>query len=90
MHLISSAGVGPKLPTECTDKTDQTGLCLAHKSLCIYCYVQAQSKTFLCSTQQRMKFILLIKVKMPTNIGILTFMSTAFDAGLILTKHFHA
>ena len=30
-------------------------------------------KTFLCSTQLRLKLILLINVKMPTIVGILTF-----------------
>ena len=32
-------------------------------------------KLFSCSTQLRMKFILLINVKMPTIVGILTFIS---------------
>ena len=32
-------------------------------------------KLFLCSTQLSLKFILLINVKMPTIVGILTFMS---------------
>ena len=32
-------------------------------------------KYFSCSTQLRMKFFLLINVKMPTIVGILTFMS---------------
>ena len=32
-------------------------------------------KLFPCSTQQSTKFILLINVKMPTNVGILTFIS---------------
>ena len=32
-------------------------------------------KTFLCSAQLRLKFILLKNVKMPTTVGILTFMS---------------
>ena len=32
-------------------------------------------KLFSCSTQLRMKFVLLINVKMPTAVGILTFMS---------------
>ena len=32
-------------------------------------------KTFLCSTQLSTKFILLINVKMPTIVGILTFIS---------------
>ena len=32
-------------------------------------------KLFSCSTQLRMKFIILINVKMPTIVGILTFIS---------------
>ena len=32
-------------------------------------------KTFLCSTQLGMKFILLLNVKIPTIVGILTLMS---------------
>ena len=32
-------------------------------------------KHFSCSTQQSMKFFLLIYVKMPTTVGILTYMS---------------
>ena len=32
-------------------------------------------KLFSCSTQLRMKFFLLINVKMPTIVGILTFVS---------------
>ena len=32
-------------------------------------------KLFSCSTQQSMKFFLLINVKMPTSVGIFTFMS---------------
>ena len=32
-------------------------------------------KLFLCSTQLRMKFIMLINVKMPTIVGILTVIS---------------
>ena len=32
-------------------------------------------KLFSCSTQLSMRFILLINVKMPTSVGILTFMS---------------
>ena len=32
-------------------------------------------KLFPCSTQQRTKFILLVNVKMPTIVGILTFIS---------------
>ena len=32
-------------------------------------------KLFLCSTQLSMKFIILINVKMPTHVGILTFVS---------------
>ena len=34
-----------------------------------------QSGLFLCSTQLSMKFIMLINVKMPTFVGILTFIS---------------
>ena len=40
-------------------------------------------KHFSCSTQLRMKFIMLINVKMPTIVGILTFMSiisTTFES----------
>ena len=33
------------------------------------------TKLFSCSAQLRLKFILLINVKMPTIVGILTFMS---------------
>ena len=33
------------------------------------------TKLFSCSTKLRLKFILLINVKMPTSVGILTFMS---------------
>ena len=33
-------------------------------------------KHFSCSTQLRLKFILLINVKMPTIVGILAFMSS--------------
>ena len=36
-------------------------------------------KLFSCSTQQSMKFILLINVKMPTIVGILTFISRIND-----------
>ena len=36
-------------------------------------------KLFSCSTQLSMKFILLINVKMPTIVGILTFMSRIND-----------
>ena len=32
-------------------------------------------KLFLCSTQLSMKFIMLINVKMPTSVGILSFIS---------------
>ena len=32
-------------------------------------------KTFSCSTQLSMKFIMLINVKMPTTVGMLTFIS---------------
>ena len=43
-------------------------------------YLASQSgpeviKLFPCSTQLSMKFFLLINVKMPTNVGILTFMN---------------
>ena len=43
-------------------------------------------KLFSCSTQLSMKFFLLINVKMPTVVGILTFMSRkiAFSAYLSL------
>ena len=48
-----------------------------HKNLSRVCdQVQAQGyKTFSCSTQLSTKFILLINVKMPTIVGILTFIS---------------
>ena len=36
-------------------------------------------KTFLCSTQLSMKFILLINVKMPSIVGILTFIRTIIN-----------
>ena len=37
-------------------------------------------KTFLCSTQLRVKFFLLINIKMPTIVvGILTFMSGKYS-----------
>ena len=36
-------------------------------------------KLFSCSTQLILKFILLIKVKMPTTVGILTFISMIYD-----------
>ena len=36
-------------------------------------------KLFSCSTQLGMKFILLINVKMPTVVGILTFISRIID-----------
>ena len=36
-------------------------------------------KLFSCSTQQSMKFILLINVKMPTIVGFLTFISRIND-----------
>ena len=51
----------------------QAGLCL--------CYSHATKsspgviKLFSCPTQLSMKFIMLINVKMPTNVGILTFIS---------------
>ena len=45
-------------------------------------------KLFSCSTQLSMKVFLLINVKMPTNVGILTFRSgkIAFKAYLSLKK----
>ena len=45
-------------------------------------------KLFSCSTQMSMEFFLLINVKMPTIVGILTFMSgkIAFSAYLSLKK----
>ena len=36
-------------------------------------------KLFSCSTQLSMKFVLLINVKMPTIVGILTFMSRKYS-----------
>ena len=36
------------------------------------------NKTFFSSAQLRLKFILLINVKMPTIVGILTFMSRIY------------
>ena len=36
---------------------------------------QGNHKIFLCSTELSMKFFLLINVKMPTIVGILTFIS---------------
>ena len=50
---------------------------------CVYCYLSKPNEThgpeviklFSCSTQLSMKFFLLINVKMPTIVGILTFMS---------------
>ena len=49
--------------------------------MCLFCLHAARSglkvkKMFSCSTQQCMKFIMLINVKMPTIVGILTFMSS--------------
>ena len=37
--------------------------------------LESNPHLFSCSTQLRLKFILLINVKMPTIVGILTFMS---------------
>ena len=52
-------------------------------------------KLYSCSTLLSMKFILLINVKMPTSVGILTFISRintlfeCFEAGQILIfQHF--
>ena len=54
-------------------------------------------KPFSCSTQLRLKFILLINAKMPTMVGILTFISmknTTYECALInaretfIFKHF--
>ena len=42
-------------------------------------------KLFSCSAQLRLKFILLIKVKMPTIVGILTFISR-IDYRLLCSK----
>ena len=39
------------------------------------CFLKAQSKLFSYSTQLSMKFIMLVNVKMPTVVGILTFIS---------------
>ena len=47
--------------------------------------------TFSCSTQVSTKFILLIDVKMPTNVGILTFMSminTTSDRSFFSCRYF--
>ena len=43
-------------------------------------------KLFSCSTQLSMKFFLLINVKMPTIVGILTFMSGK-NSILVLSEH---
>ena len=43
-------------------------------------------KLFSCSTQLRMKFLLLINVKMPIIVGILTFMSGKYSI-LSLYEH---
>ena len=52
-------------------------------------------KLFSCSTQLSMKFILLINVKMPTIVGILTFISMINTASerfkarnFFISKHF--
>ena len=50
---------------------------------------QAQCyKTFLCSTQVSRKFILLINVKMPTIVGILTFISMINTSERLKAKNF--
>ena len=46
--------------------------------MCEYMYTETRPqgyKTFSCSTQLSTKFILLTNVKMPTIVGILTFIS---------------
>ena len=50
---------------------------LHHKKTCFHCLQPGARviKLFSCSTQMSMKFKVLINVKMPTNVGILTFMS---------------
>ena len=55
-------------------------MCITPLRLYAICWKQCRSrpqgyKTFSCSTQLSMKFILLINVKMPTIVGILTFIS---------------
>ena len=44
-------------------------------SVIVACPIPEVIKFFSCSTQLSLKFILLINVKMPTILGILTFMS---------------
>ena len=48
---------------------------LTTRTLLIQCYGAEVIKLFSCSAQLSLKFILLINVKMPTIVGILTFMS---------------
>ena len=48
---------------------------ISQTNLCIYTAWSRGYKHFSCSTQLIMKFFLLINVKMPTIVGILTFMS---------------
>ena len=49
--------------------------------VCVICFSYAEKsgpkgyKTFSCSSQLSINFILLINVKIPTNVGILTFIS---------------
>ena len=45
------------------------------KTLIAHCTGPEVIKLFSCSSQLRLKFILLINVKMPTIVGILTFIS---------------
>ena len=68
--------------SECRDGTCQCTLGLSHDpatDTCTPCkYIGAGPeviKLFSCSTQLSTKFILLINVKMPTIVGILTFIS---------------
>ena len=49
-----------------------------HSSVCVRSRPEV-IKLFSCSTQVIMKFILLINVKMPTTVGILTFISRIND-----------
>ena len=46
-------------------------------------------KTFLCSTQLSTKFILLINVKMPTIVGILTFISMIDTSERLESRNFY-
>ena len=54
---------------------------LCYVMLCyVFCYSRAETgpeviKVFSCSTQLSMNFFLLINVKMPTIVGILTYLS---------------